>query len=301
VTAPLLECVPNVSDGRDQALIEALAAAVEAAGARLLDVHADVDHNRSVFTFVGPAATVEAAALALARIAVERLDLRTHRGVHPRIGAVDVIPFVPLRGARMADAVRAAHALGPALAGELGVPVFYYGEAALRPERRELVALRRGQFEELAARMRAPGGEPDAGPPVPHPRAGATAIGARAVLIAFNAVLDSEALGLAQDIARVCREAGGGLPGVRALGVPLTSRGLVQVTMNLVSYRRTPVARVMAAVEAEAARRGVEVLEWELVGCAPADAFAGVDRARVRLGPAQLLEPTLVGEPAEPG
>jgi len=301
VTAPLLECVPNVSDGRDRALIEALAAAVEAAGARLLDVHADVDHNRSLFTFVGPAATVEAAALALARIAVERLDLRTHRGVHPRIGAVDVIPFVPLRGARMADAVRAAHALGPALAGELGVPVFYYGEAALRPERRELAALRRGQFEELAARMRAPGGEPDAGPPVPHPRAGATAIGARAVLIAFNAVLDSDALGLAQDIARVCREAGGGLPGVRALGVPLTSRGLVQVTMNLVSYRRTPVARVMAAVEAEAARRGVEVLEWELVGCAPADALAGVDRARLRLEPAQLLEPALFGQPAEPG
>src|SRR5439155_1253390 len=189
--------VPNVSDGRDRALIEALAAAVEAAGARLLDVHADVDHNRSLFTFVGPAATVEAAALALARIAVERLDLRTHQGVHPRIGAVDVIPFVPLRGALMADAVRAAHALGPALAGELGVPVFYYGEAALRPERRELAALRRGQFGELAPRMRAPGGE--------------------------------------------------------------------------------------------------------LVGCAPADAFAGVDRARVRLGPAQLLEPTLVGEPAVEG
>src|SRR5439155_543647 len=155
------------------------------------------------------------------------------------------IPFVPLRGALMADAVRAAHALGPALAGELGVPVFYYGEAALRPERRELAPLRRGQFEELAPRMRAPGGEPDAGPSVPHPRAGATAIGARAVLIAFNAVLDSEALGLAQDIARVCREAGGGLPGGRALGVPLTSRGLVQVTMNRGGYRRARVAAVI--------------------------------------------------------
>jgi len=293
VTAPPLECVPNVSEGRDRALIGALAAAVEAAGARLLDVHADADHNRSVFTFMGPAATVEAAALALARIAVERLDLRTHRGVHPRFGAVDVIPFVPLRGAGMENAVAAARGLGPVLARELGVPVFYYGQAALRPERHELAALRRGGFEGLAAQMRAPGGEPDAGPRAPHARAGATAIGARHVLIAFNAVLDSDELGLARDIARALREAAGGLAGIRALGVPLASRRRVQVTMNLENYRQTPVARVMAAVEAEAARRGIKVLEYELVGCAPADAFRGVDQARVRLSPVQLLDPGL--------
>src|SRR5436853_3153747 len=188
---PIVECVPNFSEGRRPDVLDALAAGIRGPGVRLLDVSADPDHNRAVFTFVGEGEAVLEAAFRSVAVAVERIDLRAHQGVHPRIGAVDVIPFVPLRGARMADAVRAAHALGPALAGEVGVPVFYYGEAALRPERRELAALRRGQFEELAARMRVPGGAPDAGPPVPHPRAGATAIGARAVLIAMNAVLDS--------------------------------------------------------------------------------------------------------------
>jgi glutamate formiminotransferase len=299
--APLLECVPNVSDGRDRALRDALAAAVEAAGARLLDVHADVDHNRSVFTFLGPPATVGAAALALARIAVARVDLRQQSGVHPRIGAVDVIPFVPLRATPMAEAVRAARGLGPAFAGELGVPVFYYGAAALRPDRRELGTLRRGQFEALAARMARPGGEPDTGPPAPHPRAGATAIGARPVLIAFNAVLDTDALGIAREIARVLRASAGGLPGVQALGVPLASRGRAQVAMNLVDYRRTPVVRVVEAVEAEAGRRGTTVLEYELVGCAPADAFAEMDRARVVHRPAQLLDPALFAAGAGSG
>ncbi len=300
MTGALLECVPNVSEGRDRSLIGSISSAVEAAGARLLDVHADVDHNRSVFTFLGPPPVVEAAALALARIAVERLDLRAHHGVHPRIGAVDVIPYVPLRGARMADAVRAAHATGQRLARELAVPVFYFGEAALTPGRRELPAVRRGQFEGLAERMSAPGGEPDVGPRRPHPRAGATAVGARGVLIAFNAVLDTDALAVARAIARSIRESSGGLPAVRALGVPLASRGRVQVTMNLLDSRRTPVAAVVAALEAEAARRGAGVLEYELVGCAPEDAFRGVDRARVRMSPAQLFGAELLGPDSMP-
>ena len=295
MTEPLLECVPNVSEGRDRAIIASLGDAIESAGARVLDVHADVDHNRSVFTFIGTLATAEAAALALCRLAVERLDLRTHRGVHPRIGAVDVIPFVPMRGARMADAVRAAHRIGAMLGRDLQVPVFYYGEAALVPERRELPPLRRGQFEGLAAGMRAAGGAPDAGPRSPHPTAGATAIGARGILIAFNAVLDSDALEVARDIARSVRESSGGLSGVRALGVPLASRGRVQVTLNLPNYRLTPIAAVVSAIEAEAARRGVPVLEYELVGCAPDEAFTGVDRTRVRMSPTQLIEVALLG------
>ncbi len=293
--AVLLGCVPNVSEGRDRAFIEALAEAVEAPGARLLDVHADVDHNRSVFTVLGPPGIVERAALSLARLAVARLDVRTHRGVHPRIGVVDVVPFVPMRGARMADAVRAAQRVGFLIAEELQVPVFYFGEAARAPERRELPALRRGQLEGLAARMRAPGGQPDAGPPVPHPTAGVTAVGARGVLIAFNAVLDQDALDAAREIARSVREVSGGLPAVRALGVPLESRGRAQVSLNLLNYRVTPVGLVVAAIEAEAARRGVSVLEYELVGCAPAEAFRGVDLDRVRLGPSQLLDAGLFG------
>ena len=295
MTEPLLECVPNVSEGRDRAIIALLADAIESAGARLLDVHADVDHNRSVFTLMGPPPTAEAAVLALCRLAVERLDLRAHQGVHPRIGAVDVIPFVPMRSARMADAVLAAHRTGATLARDLEVPVFYYGEAALAPERRELPALRRGQFEGLAARMRAPGGEPDAGPRRPHPTAGATAIGARGILIAFNAVLDSDALAVARDVARSVRESSGGLRGVRALGVPLASRGRVQVTLNLLDYRLTPIAAVVSAIEAGAARRDVPVLEYELVGCAPDEAFTGVDRGRVRMSATQLIEAALLG------
>jgi glutamate formiminotransferase len=284
-----------VSEGRDRPLIAALAEAVESAGATLLDVHADVDHNRSVFTFLGPPATVSAAALALARLAVARVDVRARRGVHPRIGVVDVIPLVPLRGARMADAVRAAHGLGAAIGAELEVPVFYFGAAARVPERRELPAVRRGQFETLAERMRAPGGAPDAGPHRPHPTAGATAVGARGVLIAFNAVLDTAALDVARDIARAVRASSGGLPAVRALGVPLASRGRAQVTMNLLNFRVTSIAAAMAAVEAEARRRGVGVQEYELVGCAPEAALRGVDRGRVRITAAQLLADGLLG------
>lgn len=289
-----------MSEGRDRALTSALAARVESAGARLLDVHADPDHHRSVFTFVGQAPVVEAAVLALARLAVERLDLRAHRGGHPRIGAVDVVPFIPMREAAMADAVEAAHRTGARLGQELRVPVFYYGEAALRAERRELPAVRRGEFEGLTERMAAPGGEPDAGPRRPHPRAGATAIGARRVLVAFNAVLADGRLEVARAIAATIRESSGGLPGVRALGVALPSRGRVQVSMNLLDHRRTPLAAVVAAVEAAATGHGVTVLEYELVGCAPADAFAGVDRDRVRMAPGQLLDLSLFGPDSFP-
>ena len=293
----LLQCVPNVSEGRDRAIISSFAQAVASAGARLLDVHADTDHNRSVFTFIGSRPAVEAGALALARMTVEHLDLRTHRGVHPRIGVIDLIPFVPLRGSVMADAVVAAHRVGSTLGAELGIPVFYYGEAALVPERRRLPVVRRGEFEGLAARMATPEGRPDVGPASPHPRAGATAVGARDVLVAFNAVLDSNDLPAAQGIARTIRESSGGLPAVRALGVRLQSRARVQVTMNLLDYRRTSVADVIGAIERAASRGGLSVREYELVGCAPADAFHAVDRSRVRMSESQLLDQALLCEP----
>ena len=270
----MIECVPNISEGRDGAVIRALSDAIEAAGVRLVDVHADVDHHRSVFTYLGPVDQVERATLALARAAVRLVDLTQHRGVHPRTGVVDVVPFVPLRGATMQDAVATAHRVGRALAESLGVPVFFYGAAATAADRRELPVVRRGGFEALAARMKQPEWRPDAGPAAPHPTAGATLVAARPPLIAFNAVLDGGDPQTAQAIAIAVRESSGGLPAVRAMGVWLASRRAAQVSMNLLDYRRTPVATVADRLEDEARRRGTRVREYELVGCAPAVAVA---------------------------
>ena len=292
----LLECVPNVSEGRDGAVIETLAHAVRDAGAQLLDVHRDGDHHRSVFTFLGETKAVEDGALALARAAVRLVDLTRHRGVHPRVGAVDVVPFVPLRGASMTDAVAAARRTGRIFAAECSVPVFFYGEAAVAPERRELPALRRGGLEGLAARLADPAWRPDEGPSTPHPTAGASLFGARSVLIAFNAVLDTPSRATAELLARAMRESSGGLPAVRALGLRLARAGRTQVSMNLLNYRRTPPVVVARRVEDAARARGVRVVEYELVGCAPADAFAGwpVDLAPIgALGPGQLLDASL--------
>jgi glutamate formiminotransferase len=294
VTAPpSLECVPNVSEGRDPERLRRLAEAVTSAGADLLDVHADVDHHRSVFTFAGPPGTVERAALALAVRAVGLIDLRRHAGVHPRIGALDVMPFVPLSGRPMADAVASAHRVGRALAASTGVPVFFYEDAAIVPGRRDLPELRTGGFEGLAERLRDPRWRPDAGPAAPHPSAGASVVGARAPLIALNAMLEGDDLAAARAVAAAIRaRAPGGLPGVRAIGVPLPSRGGVQVSMNLLDYRRTPPRAVMERVDAEAGRRGLRIAFYELVGCAPADALDAGASARVRdLRPSQLLDP----------
>jgi glutamate formiminotransferase / 5-formyltetrahydrofolate cyclo-ligase len=295
---PLLECVPNVSEGTDRAILGRLGDAVAETGARLVDVHADPDHHRAVFTVLGPAPAVEAAALALGRATVDLVDVRRHVGVHPRIGALDVLPFVPLGGLPMAEAVAAAHRVGRRFAEACDVPVFFYEAAALVPERRPLPAVRAGGFERLAARF-AGGERPDAGPAHPHPSAGATAVGARRFLIAFNAVLDTAEAGVARAIAAAIRQtAPGGLPGVRALGLPLPSRGLAQVSMNLLDYRRTPPRRVVERLEAEAAARaGVRIIEYELVGCAPADAFAGIAGSVARLQPSQLLDPALFADP----
>lgn len=283
-------------------MIHALAEAARSGAAALLDVHSDVDHHRSVFTLLGVAEAVERSALALARAAIALIDLRQHRGVHPRVGAVDVVPFVPLRGASMADAIAAAHRTGLALAAECAVPVFFYGLAARRRERRELPELRRGGFEQLAERLGRPEGVPDAGPTTPHPRAGACLVGARHLLIAFNAVLDTADVEIAQAIARAIRESSGGLPAVQALGVRLESRGLAQVSTNLLDYRRTPLRRVVAQIAAEAARHGVTVREHELVGCAPADAITDWPphlAPIAGLKPTQILDPGLLADEAQ--
>jgi glutamate formiminotransferase len=298
----LLACVPNVSEGRDQSVIRALGDAVEAAGVRLLDVHADVDHHRSVFTYLGAPDAVERATLALARVAVERVDLRRHAGVHPRVGAVDVVPFIPLRGTSMADAVRSARRVGGAFSEATGVPVFFYAEAAANPARRELPIIRWGGFEGLAERLVDPAWCPDCGATAPHPSAGVTVIGARGPLIAFNAMLDTPDVAIAKSIAAVVREsAPGGLPAVRALGVYLASRGIAQVPMNLLDYRRPSPAAVADRVEREAHARGVGISSWELVGCAPADAWTDWATARRVLDarPEQILDAALFATPGD--
>ena len=291
--APLLECVPNVSEGRRPQPLADLAATLRAApGARLLDLSSDPDHNRTVITLAGTADALRGAVLALADWAARWIDLREHRGVHPRVGALDVVPFVPLAGATMADAVAAAGATGALLAERHGLPVYLYEEAATRPERRRLADLRRGQFEGLAARFAEPQWRPDFGPAAPHPQLGATVVGARDFLVAVNARLATADLEVARDIARTIRESGGGLPGVRALGLPLASRGCVQVSMNLVDHRRTSLLALLARVEAEALARGTAVTATELVGLAPATALLGPLAERLRCP--ELAGPKLV-------
>jgi glutamate formiminotransferase len=300
VTAPLLECVPNVSEGRDAAALARFAEAIRAVpGARLLDVHADPDHHRSVFTFCGTPESVEGAALALAAVVFEAVDMRGHRGMHPRLGALDVVPFVPLRGLALEDAARVARRAGAVLGDRWGVPVYFYGAAASRPARRALRAIRAGEYEGLAARLADAEWEPDAGPARFVPRLGASAVGARPVLVAYNVWLESDDLAAARAIARAVRESSGGLPGLQALGLPLPSRGIVQVSMNLVDHRRTGLGRAWDAVVGEAGRHGIRVERGELVGLVPRAALEGRAPAEVGLAaldPSKYLESHLPPE-----
>jgi glutamate formiminotransferase len=284
MSGPVLECVPNVSEGRDRHVLGRLGYAISGvAGVRLADVHADPDHHRSVFTFLGAPEAVEAAALALADAVFASVDMRGHRGVHRRLGALDVLPFVPLRGLSMADAVASAHAVGRALAERHAVPVYFYGAAAATPERRRLQHVRAGEYEGLAERLADPTWRPDAGPARFDPAKGATALGARDVLIAYNVWLNSRDLAAARAVARAVRESSGGLRAVQAIGIPLAQRGLVQVSMNLLDYRVTSLARAFDAVVMEARRHGLAIKRAELVGLAPRAAFGGRAGAGVGL------------------
>jgi len=270
----LVECVPNVSEGRRRDVIDTLAAAVTASpGVALLDRTSDPDHNRSVLTFAGEPEAVTTAIEAVVAAAIEHIDLRSHTGQHPRMGAVDVVPFVPLGDTTMAECVALACAFGARIAERFELPVYLYAEAATRPERRLLSDIRRPQFEGLAEAMAAPGGEPDFGPRRPHPSAGATVVGARPFLIAWNIELASADVALAKRIAKAIRERDGGLPRVQALGLYLEESGHAQVSMNLLDFRITPLWRVWDAVAELAAGAGVELLDSELIGLAPLAAF----------------------------
>ncbi len=278
----LVECVPNFSEGRRPEVIDAIVSAMRAAEARIVDVQSDGSHNRCVVTLVAAPEAVVEATLAGARVATERIDLRHHRGEHPRMGATDVVPFIPFADLPMAVCVTLAHRFGARLFRELGVPVYYYGEAARIPERRELERVRRGGFEELADHITDPDRVPDEGPPVLHPTAGATAVAARIPLIAYNVNLRTADLSVAKDIARTIRASSGGMPNVKALGFALEDRGLVQVSMNLTDYRVTNLWQAFSAIRTEAEKRGVEVIESEIVGTVPLDAAVRTLRDAIR-------------------
>ena len=292
MAAALVECVPNFSDGRNQAVLDALREAIaRVPGVRLLDTQADASHHRSVFTLVAPPdAAVEAAFRAM-QVATARIDLTTHRGEHPRMGATDVVPFVPVRGVTMDDCVQLARQLAERVGRELAIPVFLYARAATRPERERLPDIRKGEFEGLRERIGTdPAADPDFGPKRIHPTAGATAIGARPFLVAYNIYLDATDVGLAKAIAKRIRTSSGGLPAVQASGFLVD--GQAQVSMNLLDIDVTPPAAVFAAVEAEARARGVGVVRSEVVGLIPERAVLGAGAALLKLPDAadHLLE-----------
>ncbi|HEY1911668.1 MAG TPA: glutamate formimidoyltransferase [Vicinamibacterales bacterium] len=290
----LIECVPNVSEGRRTESVAAMADAIRSvSGVKLLDISSDATHNRSVLTFAGSAAGITAAVLALFERAVADIDLRTQRGEHPRLGAVDVVPFIPIEGATMADCVELAKQVGAEVAKRFGVPVYLYEEASTNPTRKNLEDIRRGEFEGLAAKMALPGWAPDFGSPVPHPTAGASVIGARMPLIAFNINLATDRLDVAKAIAAAIRHSSGGYRFVKAMGLALADRPVVQVSMNLTNYQKTPLFRVFETVQREAARYGVSVLESEIVGLVPAAALQAVSEFYLQIAgfkPDQVLE-----------
>jgi glutamate formiminotransferase len=290
----VLEAVPNLSEGRDLAAIEAMAAALGGEpGVRLLDVSSDPDHHRSVLTAAGEPASLERGLLAMTRAAVDRIDLRRHRGVHPRLGAVDVVPLVPLGRATMEDAIASARRLGGAIGEQLALPVFLYGEAATDPRYRLPAGLRRRGLADVAGALAAGELVPDFGPARAHPSAGVVLVGARSFLIAFNLWLATADVRVARDIARAVRERDGGLAGVQALGLFLESRGRAQVSLNLLRPDATALEAVVERVRSEAAARGVAVERGELIGLLPARV---AERTTARalllpeLGPAQIIE-----------
>ena len=296
----ILECVPNFSEGRDEKKVEEIVAEVrKISGVKLLDYFSDSDHNRTVVTFIGDPEGVKQAALRSSLRALESIDMRTHIGGHPRLGAVDVVPFVPIRGMGMKEAAGIAHQFGREF-GEMGeVPVYFYGEAATDPRRKKLADIRKGEYEGLREKLSIPGWEPDAGARTFNPKSGATVVGARFPLIAFNVNLRTQNLDFAKRVARKIRESSGGIPSVQALGVELKERGMVQVSMNLTDYRRTSIPKVVEFIRAEIAGTGVEIAETELVGLLPLEALEDVVREYLKMPeftPEQVIETHLLEE-----
>ncbi len=291
----IVECVPNFSEGQRQEVIEAIAKEIERVEkVKLLAYESDKDHNRSVFTFVGEPAGVQKAAFHAISKASELIDLNKHKGEHPRIGAADVVPFIPISEVTIDDCVNIAKALGQEVAEKLKIPVFLYEHAATRPDRKNLANIRRGEYEGLKeAILKDPSRKPDFGPSKLHPTAGASVIGARMPLIAYNVNLNCDDINIARSIAKAVRHSSGGLRHVKALGLEIKERGVVQVSMNLTNYKITPVHRVFEMIKSEAARYGVDILGSEVIGLIPMDALVDVADFYLRIenfNKSQILE-----------
>lgn len=296
-TAPkqLIECVPNYSEGRRKDVIEEIASSFEnRKGVYLFDCRADEDHNRLVVSLVGQPEPIQDALIESAKIAQRRIDMEKHQGGHPRIGAVDVIPFTPLRNITMEECVKIAHSFGERYYRETGIPVYFYEEAAKRPDRKRLEAVRKGQYELLCQEARCnPDRCPDVGDPCLHPSAGATVIGARKLLIAFNVNLATKDAGIAKKIAATVRASSGGFCHVKGIGLALEDRGITQVSMNLVDYEKNALYRVLETIRMEARRYGVAVLGTEVYGMVPANALLESAEYYMQIAdfdPAQVIE-----------
>lgn len=293
-----MECVPNFSEGRRRDVVDAIAGAIAAVPrVRLLDREMDGNHNRCVITFVGDRASVAEGALAGARKAVELIDMNAHHGEHPRIGALDVCPFVPVAGVTMDDCVAIARTVGKRMADELGIPVYLYEAAATRPDRKDLPNVRKGEYEGLKAEIETnPDRRPDFGPARMHPTAGASVVGARPILIAWNVNLETKDVRVAKRIAKAIRESDGGLPAVRAKGFDLADRGLVQVSMNMIDYHATSLLRVYEEIRRLADAEGVAIAESEVVGLVPLEPLIEAAAAHFKLANfqrSQILETRL--------
>ncbi len=297
-----VECVPNFSEGRRVEVLDEIVHAILSAGVKLLDQEMDPDHNRAVVTFAGELEDVEEAAFRGVQTAARLIDLDHHRGEHPRIGATDVVPFVPIAGVTMDDCVQMARRVGERIARELDIPVYLYERAATRPERRDLAYIRRGEYEGLKKQIATnPDREPDFGPKRLG-KAGATVVGARPFLIAYNVNLATNDLRVAKEIARVTREKGGGLPSVKALGFELADKGIVQVSMNLTDFHVTGMLGAFNYVRAEAEKRGVQVVGSELIGLVPLGALTQLVSETLKLegfGSEQIVEIQLAAKASQ--
>ena len=298
--AKLVECVPNFSEGQRREVIEAIVGtARETPGVTVLDYSSDPSHNRTVLTFVGEPQAVKKAAFACCAKAAELIDMEKHRGGHPRIGATDVIPFIPVSNVTMEECVALAHELGKEIAEKLSIPVYFYEAAAKRPSMKALPDVRKGEYEGLKEAIKTPERAPDEGPQALHPRAGATVVGARPFLVAFNINLSTPDVALAKRIAQTIRAAKGGYVNCRAIGLELEDRGITQVSINMTDYTATPLHRVFETVKSEAARYGVNVVGSEIIGLTPMQALLDAADFYLRLEGFkrdQVLEARLLGE-----
>ncbi|MDP9750502.1 MULTISPECIES: glutamate formimidoyltransferase [Thermoanaerobacter] len=280
----IIECVPNFSEGKDQEKIAQLVKeVVSTEGVKLLDYSSDKDHNRTVITFCGDAKGVKEAAFKLIKRASEIIDMRYHKGEHPRIGATDVVPFIPVKNVTMEECVQIAREVGERVGKELNIPVYLYEEAATTPERKNLENIRRGEYENFFEKIKQPEWKPDFGPQEMNPKSGATVIGARNFLIAYNVNLATDNIEIANKIAKAIRFSSGGYRYVKAIGVNLKERGIVQVSMNLTDFNKTPIYRVFETIKAEAERYGVNVIGSEIIGLVPAKALFDVANYYLRI------------------